>query len=384
MDKRAISAAVLSMAVLLGYQYFFLNPQMEAQRKARLEETYYAPISIWCEEYGIMLTGHPSASDDIGMLRYFQWPGQDVVGRCLEPGKPSALEGAHSTMGKCASSAMIHQGRRRNGNEFAGGYGHKTTFEEYRWIAPWLLVRGCNMFFPHAFYYSIRGPRIDERPRDVGPNSPWWGKYGEFADLTGKLCWLNTDSRHMCGVAILGISDYLPWEAAKVCFESQRDFNYLTIRELLDKATIADRSIRLAGMSYDVLIVEQSVEDRLLETERETVEGLVKAGIAIRWSGDSGELLSCVQERVPAEFALSPGASDVRVRRVQKHDLDYVLLFNEGESNLKFRLSFAGPEKGKPARLRNMDDNDENRWQSGDSISLSSHGVAVIAQENKP
>ncbi|HJM42835.1 MAG: membrane protein insertase YidC [Nitrospinota bacterium] len=39
MDKRAISAAVLSMAVLLGYQYFFLNPQMEAQRKARLEET---------------------------------------------------------------------------------------------------------------------------------------------------------------------------------------------------------------------------------------------------------------------------------------------------------------------------------------------------------
>ena len=38
MDKRAISAAVLSMAVLLGYQYFFLNPQLEAQRQARLEE----------------------------------------------------------------------------------------------------------------------------------------------------------------------------------------------------------------------------------------------------------------------------------------------------------------------------------------------------------
>ena len=38
MDKRAISAAVLSMAVLLGYQHFFLNPQLEAQRQARLEE----------------------------------------------------------------------------------------------------------------------------------------------------------------------------------------------------------------------------------------------------------------------------------------------------------------------------------------------------------
>lgn len=32
MDKRAIIAAVLSMAVLLGYQIFFINPRMEARR----------------------------------------------------------------------------------------------------------------------------------------------------------------------------------------------------------------------------------------------------------------------------------------------------------------------------------------------------------------
>ena len=64
------------------------------------------------------------------MLRYFQWPGQDVVLRYLEPGNPSGLEGAHSTMGKCAGSAVIHQGRRRKNNEFGGGYGHEMTFEE--------------------------------------------------------------------------------------------------------------------------------------------------------------------------------------------------------------------------------------------------------------
>ena len=184
--------------------------------KARLEETYYEPISAWCRKHDVKLTGHPDASDDIGILRHFDLPGQDLVLRYVEPGKVTALEGGHSTMGKCASSAMVHLGAKRNSNEFAGAYGHQLTFAEYRWLALWLLIRGCNLLIPHAFYYSVRGPRIDERPRDVGLHSPWWGNYARFSDLTGKICWLNTESQQVCGTAILGLSDFLPWEAAKV------------------------------------------------------------------------------------------------------------------------------------------------------------------------
>ena len=88
------------------------------------------------------------------------------------------------------------------------------------------------MLIPHAFYYSIRGPRFDERPPDVGPNSSWWNDYKKFADYCRRLCWLNTDSEHICNVAILGEADRLPWRAAKVCFQNQRDFNYLETRDL--------------------------------------------------------------------------------------------------------------------------------------------------------
>jgi hypothetical protein len=86
----------------------------------RLEETFYSQISRWCEEHGVALTGHPAAPDDIGQLRHFQIPGQDVVWRYIEPGKPSAIEGAQSTVGKCASSAMIHLGRRGNSTILRG------------------------------------------------------------------------------------------------------------------------------------------------------------------------------------------------------------------------------------------------------------------------
>jgi hypothetical protein len=85
-------------------------------------------------------------------------------------------------------------------NEFCGAFGPNFTFEEMKWLAHWLLVRGCNLLVPHAFFYSIRGPRIDERPPDVGPNNTWWPQYRPFAQATSRLCWLNTDSTHVwCG-----------------------------------------------------------------------------------------------------------------------------------------------------------------------------------------
>jgi len=58
----------------------------------------------------------------------------ETVWRYIEPGKPSALEWAQSTQAKCASSAMIHLGRRRNSNEYCGAYGHDFTFEEMKWL----------------------------------------------------------------------------------------------------------------------------------------------------------------------------------------------------------------------------------------------------------
>lgn len=307
--------------------------------QARMEETYYKPISNWCAEHGIALTGHPARPDDIGHLRYFDMPGQDIVWRYIEPSKPSALEGAQSTQGKCASSAMIHLGRRRNGNEFCGAYGHEFTFEEMKWLANWLIVRGCNLFFPHAFYYSVRGPRIDERPPDVGPNSPWWDQYKPFADACRRLCWLNTDIKHVCELAILGRNDYLPWRAAKVCFQHQRDFNYIEARHLWEDAKVAADGIRIAGMHYRALIVE----DEPLEKAKPALETLDKAGRVIRWKEgmSDSDLLRGINRLTQPDVRVRPEAPGLRVRHVVKHGSDYYILFNEGEEDLNVQLQLS-------------------------------------------
>jgi hypothetical protein len=205
-----------------------------------------------------------------------------------------------------------------------------------KWLTGWLIVRGCNVLVPHAFYYSVRGPRIDERPPDVGPNSPWWGEYKPFADASSRLCWLNTDSEHVCSLAILGLNDYLPWEAAKVCFRSQRDFNYLEARHLWEDARPQADGVHIAGMHYKALVVEFDPPDKA----KESLAVLERAGRLIRWDKADGDtsLLAKIDALIPADARLLPPTPDLRLRHVVKEGIHYYIIFNEGQEQIEFRL----------------------------------------------
>jgi hypothetical protein len=315
----------------------------------RLEETYYRPLSEWCGDHKIALAGHPAGSMDIGIERYFQFPGQDLVWRYVEPG-PKALEGEHSTMAKCASSAMIHLGRRRNSNELYGAYGHNLTFNEMQWLANWCFVRGQNLLYPHAFYYSIRGPRFDERPPDVGPNAAWWKNYKPYADACRRLSWINAGSKHVCDVAILATASFCPDKAAKVLYQHQRDFNYLDVRHLWEDAKVDTQGVHVAGMHYRTVILDGfgEVPERILPA----LEKLAGAGLLIGWNSispidgerivkTSDDLVGSIQQ----DLILIPQSGNIRYRHVQKSGLHFYILFNEESSEVTAKISVPVPGK---------------------------------------
>lgn len=340
---------------ILGYDFtpyladlWYDDHKNSSQRRAeykraisiRAEETYYTPLSKWCEAHGIALTGHPAGSMDIGMERFFHIPGQDLVWRYVTPGK-TALEGAHSTMAKCASSAMIHMGRRRNSNELYGAYGHELTFDEVKWLANWCFIRGQNLLYPHAFYYSVRGPRRDERPPDVGPNSAWWNCYKPYADSCRRLSWLNTDSKHICETAILCDVQWLPDESAKICFQAQRDFNYLELRNL-GECRIDSDGVHIAGMNYKAVILEKSLQiskeflsdiKKIADSGRLIIRGTPQEAENIfhnaRFAAYESTLLNSLGELVKPDIELQPSSQAIRYRHVVKGGMHFYLLFNE-------------------------------------------------------
>lgn len=307
----------------------------------RLEETYYRQLHDWCERHGIPLTGHPHKGDDIGALRYFHIPGQDTVWRWVLPDHPSALEGAESTQAKCSASAALHGRRRRNANECCGAYGHELTWDEMLWLARWCFVRGVNLLCPHAFYYSVRGPRRDERPPDVGPHSAWWDRYPAYAAECRRLGWLNTDSEHVCQLAILGQADALPWRAAKICFEHQRDFNYLEERDLWEHATVGPQGIQVAGMTYCALVVELAPDPRAWQA----LASFREAGRVIQYAEglQADELVRRIDALLAPDVSLQPASPALRVRHVRKGGLDWYLLFNEGAAPQQARVTLSAP-----------------------------------------
>ncbi len=319
-----------------------------------LGENYYRRLGEWCLKHGISLMGHPGGSMDIGAEGYFQIPGQDLVWRYVEPG-PKALEGEHSTMAKCASSAMLHLGLRRNSNELYGAYGHNLTYDEMVWLANWCFVRGQNLLIPHAFYFSIRGPRFDERPPDVGPNAPWWKDYKPYADACRRLSWLNTDSRQVCNIALLCEASFLPDKPAKILYRNQRDFNYLELQNLWSKAKVDEEGVHIAGMLYSAVILdslsympdqampflkELAANGHLIIMDGSPFESLFKGAAVVK---DPAAFINAADKNISPDILLSPASENIRYRHVVKEGSDYYILFNEEASvvstRLKLRLS---------------------------------------------
>ncbi|MBI5835524.1 MAG: hypothetical protein HZB16_24740 [Armatimonadetes bacterium] len=314
-------------------------PFKEAYHRALgqvFEETYYRRLSDWCQQHGVWLMGHPESSEDSGPLRYFQVPGQDLVWRYVVPG-PTALEGGHSTMAKVAASAMVHLGRRRNSNELYGAYGHELTEDELVWLANWCLVRGQSWLFPHAFYYSVRGPRRDERPPDVGPHAAWWDHYRPYADACRRLCWVNTDSQPVCDIAILATAHHAPDKPARPLYEQQRDFHYLEARHLWQDATLEADGLHLAGQLYRAVIWDGTP----LGPEADAPLQALRAAGRLVEPGD----MAALDRLAPRGLTLDPPCPSVRLRQVTKGGRRFVMLFGEGETGaVAFRLQgLAGP-----------------------------------------
>jgi hypothetical protein len=260
-------------------------------------------------------------------------------------------------MAKCASSAMLHLGLRRNANELYGAYGHDLTFDELKWLAAWCFVRGQNYLIPHAFYYSIRGPRFDERPPDVGPNSSWWKDYRPYADACRRLSWLNTDSRQVCETAVLSEATWLPYRTPEFLYRNQRDFNYLEIRHLWEDATVDSKGIHIAGMLYKNLVIDSL--SFIPENAKAPLQILAKNGRLVIWKNDSyaktfsgaivvksaPELISAINKTSKTDLLLSPVSESIRYRHVVKGDDNFYILFNE-EGN-KVTASVKTSTKGK-------------------------------------
>lgn len=338
----------------------------------KLEETYYKPLSRWCEEHSIALTGHPEKSDEIGFLKYFHIPGQDIVWRWVAPENEKGLVGEHSTMGKCSSDAARHAGRRRNSNECFGccgpnGVHWAFSANDMKWYLDWMFVRGVNLIYPHAFYYSVEGERrYGERPPDIGPNNIWWKYYKNISDYIKRMCWLMTDSVNQAKVAVLCEEDHLPWAIVKPLYQHQIEFNYLEESVLISNdCNIKDGKIHIAAQVYSVVLIDdigilsQSALKKLqhfittggkvvVYTPEDLDKKLLPGVTTIK---EYSDVINEAKSLSNGGIALTSYCKDLRLSHVIKDEIHFYLLVNEGEELIQSQLlvgTYGAVEKWNP------------------------------------
>ncbi|MFK3937373.1 hypothetical protein ACI2JA_07645 [Alkalihalobacillus sp. NPDC078783] len=294
----------------------------------RLSAAYYQQLANWCEENNLALTGHPAASTDIGLLKHFHIPGQDVVWRWVAPEDHKALEGPHSTAAKCGADAARHTGKRRNLNEFLGVCSKDgdwtLTADDMKWYIDWLAVRGVNLFCPHAFYYSVLGKeRSHERPPDVGMHNSWWPYYNQFSTYMKRLSWLMTDSVNQAQVAVLCTENDLPSTSIKLLYEHQIEFNYLE-ENLLDRALIEEGTLVIGSQCYQTVIALDEI--RLKEETKGWLDAFKQQG---------GNVLHHADPLSECTLKLTPHSPAIRVSHVKKDGQSFYLLVNEGEKQFE-------------------------------------------------
>ena len=290
---------------------------------ARLKRTYYQPLADWCTAHGIALTGHPAKGADVGLLSPFQIPGQDVVWRQVYPGND--LTGSESVSAKAAADHARHAGKRRCSVEYLGCCGPETspwamTPADLKWYTDFLLSRGVNLLIPHAFYYSIRDDRKNERPPDVGPNNTWWPFFREFAAYMRRMSWLLTDSVSQARTAVLCTADKVPWACCAPLYQHQVEFCYLEC-ELLPGCRVESGALCIREQRYTHVLLDESLP--LTEKQRCVLDEFIRAGGVVIAGSD-------VEARI-AEFPaikIHLPRTGLRASHIVRDGKHFYLLFN--------------------------------------------------------
>ncbi|WP_251551466.1 glycosylhydrolase-like jelly roll fold domain-containing protein [Neobacillus muris] len=328
----------------------------------RLQETYYRPISEWCERHGIQLTGHPETSDDIGFLKYFQLPGQDLVWRWVGPEDNKGIIGRDSTLGKCSSDAARHRGLPRNANEVfgcCGPNGHQWQFsvDDMKWFVDWLFVRGVNKLYPHAFYYSIDGERLNERAPDNGPHNAWWKYYKKIADYERRMSWLLSECSNVTEIAVLCEEDHIPWKIAEPLYTHQIEFNYLEEELFLHDCVIEEGKAKIKNQSYRVLILENLEQLASNDLVNKLNLFLETGGAVIAYNPEKKNLslsgrviqiynynsvIGAIDRVLFRDVYLAPNNPGLRVTHIVKEGFDFYVLVNEDEHAIEGELAING------------------------------------------
>ena len=328
------------------------DPETDINRRAlrlyrrtvneRLNRVFYGKLALWCSAHGVALTGHPAQSWDLALEKHFAWPGQDLVWNMITPEGEDGILKKDAVLAACAADSALHAGKTRVMCEAFGCCGPAEspwafTFDRMKWYTDHLLVRGVNTLVPHAFFYSLREERGQERPPDLGINSLFWPWYAKYAAYAARLSAMNGEGLRLADTAVVCAGDDMPAAECAPLYRAQVPFHYL------DQALLCGAKIENGR-----LIIGKSCYSRAVVPDESVLSGESKA-VLDRFALSGGTVTRHVSDALffPA-VVLTPPASFLRVSPVLWKGKTHYILSNEGGEEICGILRVPGADENAP------------------------------------
>ncbi len=287
----------------------------------RFAQAFADQCGNWCQEHGLMLTGHMLSEEDLfsqtqgigeAMRNYrgFQLPGIDMLCNNFE-----------YTTAKQAQSAVHQYGREGMTSELYGVTGWDFDFRGHKLHGDWQAALGVTIRVPHLSWVSMAGEAKRDYPASISYQSPWWEQYRLVEDHFARV---NTAMTRGVPVVKVGVihpveSYWLHWgpaeQTAMVRDELDQNFQNLTewllfgsvdfdfISESLlpTQCEKGGAPLQVGHMNYDVILVPGCETLRASTLER--LEAFAAAGGKLIFAGQIPTLVDARPSSRPAELA---------------------------------------------------------------------------------
>jgi hypothetical protein len=166
-----------------------------------ITEAFSHTIGAWCEENGLMHTGHVLLEDSpssqttcvgssMRFYEYMQAPGIDVLTEHTK---------IYDTAKQCSSVANQF-GRRWRISETYGVTGWDFPFAGHKALSDWQAALGINFRCHHLYHYTLLGQAKRDYPASIGHHSPWYKEYPLVEDYYARINLLLSHGTTRCDI----------------------------------------------------------------------------------------------------------------------------------------------------------------------------------------
>ncbi len=356
-------------------------------------ERFAKPINDWCQEHGIIFTGHVLHEDSLmnqtvpegSLMRFYEhmgYPGVDCLtehNRCY-------------WIVKQLSSAARQLGQKWLLSELYGCTGWHFNFKAHKAVGDWQALFGINLRCQHLSWYTMEGESKRDYPASILHQSPWYHDYAKVEDYFARFGLVMSEGAPACDVLLLNPIEsvwcqaYAGWarwinnaspDVAPYQTRYSQLFHMLTgnhidfdygeeemMSRLASVDTAADGTpiLRVGKASYRTVIVSNMLTIR--PSTLALLRSFMEAGGKVIFAGELPAYVNAVKSEEPARLAAGgvnvPFEEEALVAAVREAASEFASV-TDGEGNperavfVQVRRDFGGD--GYAAVILNTDRN---------------------------